>query len=431
MMSGADISLIITDRDDPAKVYTIKKWTSYNVTLDVMQASNNFTVSVPATQKNRDMIKGGGSTVRVFCRGIPQLSGIVDERSEDTSTDSTDLHVSGRDYAGLLLDCVAPKGELSIQNLTVEQIAQKLTVNLWPSHFLSVETNAAATRYVVAGGTGDGSAPTGKFAKFGKASPAYAGTGSETFTQTKIPWGSKIWDVLQDIVKQIGCAIWIDHVGHVIITRPCYKFDASAYGDGITLHWDAKNRRAAGGNVQGVTFETSIAGRCSEYDVGAVGKMGRGVRGKKLLLDGGVIKDPSPAFWEKQINPPFFVKQRLYKPGQISERNIQDARRLTRLARREMCEKALAGFNLEYKMRDHLAPSGAFWVPDSCVKVLDERNGLNDVYYIHRVERRFDQTSGRTTVLKLIPRDIWLSSFDQPEIPDSLFYAHHCSKINW
>jgi prophage tail gpP-like protein len=79
----------------------------------------------------------------------------------------------------------------------------------------------------------------------------------------------------------------------------------------------------------------------------------------------------------------------------------------------------------------HRAPSGALWVPDTTVRVLDERNGVDDVYYIHSVERRFDFMQGRVSKISLMPCDIWLGSLDDPSISDADWYDGMGKKVWW
>lgn len=57
------------------------------------------------------------------------MTGIIDNQSDDKSKGSRSLRLSGRDLAGLLVDCSAP--QLNVKGMTMLAAAKKL-VEPWP-----------------------------------------------------------------------------------------------------------------------------------------------------------------------------------------------------------------------------------------------------------------------------------------------------------
>ena len=454
MATLADMELLVWPRGSTTPE-RVDKWVSYQVNWSLFNA-DNFTASIPATKINRALFKGGGQKFQIKCSGALQFTGLIDERSDDTSTSATDLHVSGRDFQGLLMDVPVPYDRRSILNQTLLQIATRWTVDIWPEYIYSVVTNQAGSRYIAAGGSksttkvntggtaladnavrlSDGSyifktPPKAKavFKPFGKNAPQYAGTGQEQIRNTKVQTGISIWAALQDLAAQIGAHCWMSVDGALIISRPDYTFSSSAYGRGIELGWDRKANRSTGGNVSGVTFETSTAARFSEYRVTGVGKSKKKSKKAELLLDGGTIKDPGPAFWDALGSPSTWTK-RLYKPGIIAGKGIRNINHLTRFARRYVCDKMLGGYSLDYKLNGHHAPSGALWTHDTTVRVNDERNEINDVLYIVGGSRSYSMTDGKHTVLKPWPTYVWLA-YDDPGTSSDEWHAKMATKVDW
>lgn len=427
----------------------VRKWLSWKVDDDLFNA-NTFNAKLPATSENKALFTGGGQYFMIFLDSYLQMSGIIDERSEDTGIGTTDLHVSGRDMQGILMDSIVPPGLLSLKNLTVMNMAKRWVTDLWPDYVTTITGNNAANRYVMSGGskqrriyqatvpyvTASGAVvpfivPTGgerRRGKFGKDSPYFAGI-STKLRSTRAKLGDTIWPILADVAKQVGAIPFFTADGALCFCGPNYAGSPDAYGSGLTLRWDKKQKKAIGGNIQGVLYETSIAARKSEYVIAGLGKSAKKALGRALLLDGGVIRDPGPAFWAPKITPPYYGDRRLYKPGVIKA-TTQDVKLLTRYARRTMIEKALGGFNLEYRVNGHFAPSGAFWVKDTTVNVFDQRNGLKAVYYIIHVSKAED-VSGVHTTLKLWPTWLWMTLFDEPDKPDSLFYSAIAPRIDF
>jgi prophage tail gpP-like protein len=434
------------------KSVVVNRWKSYNLSLTCRGVSS-FKVEMPPTATNRAISKTGGHTFRLFYGDSMQFCGLVDERSEATRIGATDLQIGGRDMAGLLSDCTIAAKSLSISGKTLEAIATEWVSPWTPDYITGVGANLAAHRYIVAGGGTSASTvtsdterrgrdaagkyiafgrrtfntPGSKYAKFGQASPYYAGVGTEQIKTGNVRLGMTVWDGLQDLCAQIGVAPMCGFDGSLLLYRPAYDFDSTAYGDGLVLRWDhTAGKGVAGSNVDAVQLDTTISSRRSTWHVAGMGKSTKKSRGKQVILGQSEVKDIGIAFWDRDTGAAL-----LHKPGVLPVPKVSNIKHLVRAARRHVAETILGGLSYEFMVPGHHAQNGVLWTPDTTVRVHDERNGIFDVYYIHSVERRFDMTQGRTSKLSLMPRDIWLGSLDDPSTPDSAWYDGMKKRVWW
>jgi prophage tail gpP-like protein len=457
-----DLEIQLTD-PGTGKSNRITHWTEYRVVQDIFSPADGFDCTMAAIENQRQFTSTGGQRAKVFSYGALQVNAIVDERSEATNLDNTDLQITGRGVGGLLLDSAVPPDRLSLANLTLSKAVQRITEPWQPTFITGVSTNAAGSRYLISGGVTGGTARRSKRVlvrdsagnavrsgpnstplyrvvpipakkgkanrkAFGKNSPVYAGTDQDSLRQTRIQPGEKVWDVISRLSRQIGAHAWVGAEGNVIIARPQYDFDAKAYGEGIVLKWDKTQGRATGGNVMGVQFETSISERHSETVAWGTGKPKKNSAGKKVLQKTIKVIDPSPAFWATN-DAGGLGANKLYKPNLITVKNVQDRKLIKRLIRGNLEESIINSFSLEYEMPGHFAPSGVLWAIDSMVNIQDDRNGFQDSFYITKVERRFSMDRGKSTVLKVIPAKIWLY-LDQDATGDDA-YLNHLLKYVW
>ncbi|MEE9367153.1 MAG: hypothetical protein V3W44_10725 [Dehalococcoidales bacterium] len=458
-----ELDITLTDLETN-KANRLTHWTEYNVTNDINSPAN-FGATLAALENQRQWTTHGGQKAQVFSYGALQQTAYCDERSEATNQSSTDLQVTGRCVRGLLMDSVVDSSKLSMGNLTLDRIADRITAPWQPDYLTSITTNNAANRYSVSGTRAKGATKTrynkeflidsktgktdftryyyrtipGKKAvvgsknKFGKDSPVYRGITSEKITQNKIGPEEKVADVLARLCKDIAAVWFVGADGTLIITRPTYDFDSSVYGEGIVQHWDKKAMKATGGNVMRSQFDTSIAARHSETMAWATVKPQKTTTGNHAISNSWSVKDPGKAFWARNGNTLGAAK--LHKPDRKVFKTLNDPKMIRRRVRGIFEEAVIAGWSLNYQIYSHTI-NGVMPVVDSMINVHDERYGLTTKegkggpYYITRVERRLSIGDGRTTVLHLIPAKIWLY-FDHDETSDSEYESWMVDKVFW
>jgi prophage tail gpP-like protein len=452
------VEIWVSDKDDPTSITRLKRWNSYNISVGIMEPAGTFQLDFAGDKQQRDQISStGGQRVSVYSHDALQMRGIVDERSDATNKTNTDNQITGRSMSGLLVDSAIPSRDLNLSGLTLAKLAKKWIAPWVPEYIPNVLVNNAASRYIMAGGSRGsskgglqvinliGTNPLGiatpvsgefigwqapkkgkkRYGKFGKNSPYFAGISTDTLRTTRLQPGAKVWQSLMTIAEQIGAHVWQGADGSIIIARPTYDFDPTAYGETLKLQWDTVNDKALGGNIEEVRLDTSIAERASEYKIISSVKSKKGSSGSELFHTK-TIQDPGPAFWDSTGST-----NRLLKPDVINAKKLSSAKIVSRLARRVMCSKVMSGLSYSVLIAGHHSESGALWVPDSMVQVDDQRNNINQAMYITKVQRKFDRSAGRTTMLDLIPPDIWLGKFDDDSIPSDTFDKEMRKRVWW
>lgn len=130
------------------------------------------------------------------------------------------------------------------------------------------------------------------------------------------------------------------------------------------------------------TFDfTNRHGACAVYGRGGGAKAGR-VKAKGAFRDEEVTNYGLAygANWGQQ-------------PALARDVNVQSIEQAEFYARRKLAEERRAGWNLTYTISGHRLPtddgSGGWGVvtPDTCVRIIDDNIGLNDIYYVESVRR--------------------------------------------
>ena len=459
-----ELDITLTDLETN-KANRLTHWTDYNVTTD-LNAPASFNATLAALESQRQWTAHGGQKAQVFSYGALQQTAYCDERSEATNPAQTDLQITGRCARGLLMDSVVDSSKLSLANLTLDKIANRITALWQPDYITSIVTNNSANRYLVAGAKGKYSTKAGYFTqqiiipidkypyisisnvqikkptkraaqgskvKFGKDSPEYRGISKEKITQNKIGPEERVADVLTRLCKDIAAVWFVGADGTLVITRPTYDFDSSVYGEGIVQHWDKKAMRATGGNVMRSQFDTSIAARHSEIIGWATTKPKKTTIGKAAISNSWSVKDPGRAFWARNGNKLGAAK--IPKANRVIFKTLNNPKMVRRRVRSMFEEAVIAGWSLNYQVYGHTI-NGVMPVVDSMINVHDERYGLTTKegkggpYYITRVERRLSVSDGRTTVLHLIPAKIWLY-FDHDKTSDTEYESWMTKRVFW
>jgi prophage tail gpP-like protein len=455
-----DAVQLLVRRPGSSVVERLGLWEDYTITVGVGRgdsAMHSFKLTFAGNHAQLQTIgTTGGALVEVLVDGAPQFKGIIQEVSRANTTSDRDAQLTGRSFLGLLQDAVIPFNRLNLRGATVSALVNRWVAPWVPDYIADVKYDAAAARYIMAGGKvgskpgskegtiGKGSTldtrsytPPGKSkarkGRFGIRSPAYRGTQTDAVRRSKLDRGTKVLPAIQSLAEQTGVMVWESPDGDLLLTRPTYNFDRTVYGEGIVLKYDSRNNRATGsdvGDVMEARLDTSIAERSSEYRIRSSNKPSKSAYVKQMYSTQR-IKDPSPAFWTRSASAPHLTGPILHRPGYIEAKGIYSNSIISRIARRAMIEKALGGFSLTYMMRGHYSKTGHLWTPDTMVSVDDDVNGIKADMYIHQVERRFDQSNGRYTVLHLIPPDLWLGQYDTDKVDNDTFERETMNRIWW
>lgn len=463
-----NVAIKLIDPRDRSIVHKIDRWQSYQVSQGI-KTPGTFEFVPSDTDSIRKIFSGGtfqkqwfgGWVCEIEAYGARIFTGVVDEPSDDVSTTSSEIRIAGRSNAGLLIDGAIRPENFNLFDLSLLNIAKKLT-SPWRSFIREVITDFAASRFILQGrgattsrrteASIDISGPT-RVAKasrglllaprvieqvgqtiftpparktvrrtsraFGKSSPFYRGISADKL-QVKLSAGNKVWSTLERFSKHIASHLWMTPEGDLILARPAYKQATDIYGRGLVLRWsDLENKARGDSNVLGCRLETTIANRHSEYLVLGSGANKKTSLGRALIRKTWTTKDPSPAFWERSNG--VLGNQRLYKPETIEVKRLSDEKLVRRIARTQMEEAAINSISYEFQAQSHLAETGALWAYDSMTRVLDERHGIEDAFYIHGRDLSYDLNGGEQTTIKLWPPGVWLG-VDHDAVPGDRAY---------
>jgi prophage tail gpP-like protein len=449
------IQVYLQRKDGSDRHDRITKWIEYSVKMGFRNPVHTFHLIPVASPAIRKLISPAGGQRVVIKHGDDlQMVGYTNERSRATRTGNMDLQLTGVSSLGVAANCAIPLKYLNLRESTLLNRATDW-LDPWMPKLVGVEamipyvaTDAAASRYMMAGAMPKrstkakppkqefryipnpeiGGAPipvpipfkppkatAGRgrsYGKFGKRSPWFKGTRVEALKQTRLSKDAKILGSLNMFAEQIGAHVWQAVDGGVLISRPTYDFDATAYGEGIVAHYQ-EGRGITGGNCMATQVDTSIANRFARYRIASAVKARRADRGESLYHNYS-IDDPGEAFWLRDRKDPTRVlRAKLPKPGKINAGGRLNNRAVvSRIARTRMLERCLGGLSMKYQMDSHYSPTGVHWCQDTMVPVHDEVHGIYETMFLDMVELRYTRAEGQTATLTVMPADMWLGRYD-------------------
>ena len=274
------------------------------------------------------------------------MTGIIDTQTHDKEKGRRSLRLTGRDLAGLLVDCAAP--QLNVKGMTVLAAAQKLAAP-WPQIkkvVLKADKNP-------------------------------------TLDKIDIEPGETVWQALTHIAKSVGLHPWMEPDGTLAVGGADYASRPVA-----TLCWSRDDKRR---NTERVSIERSIESRFSEVTFLGQSHAKRGDSAKHDLK--WQYKDPTMT---------------LHKPKTVVVSDAENLESLKRQAKKQLADWRLEGFTLTVTVGGHKTENGTLWQPGQRVHVIDEEHGIDAVFYL--MGRRFmlNRMDGTTTELRLKEDGVWI-----------------------
>jgi prophage tail gpP-like protein len=404
----AQIKIEIDDLADQSKTEEIIAWNDYNLNSHMLNAADAFSIEITPKPKWRKYFYTGGHDCRVYLDNELQAMGIIDTIRKSSNGDSISLTLTGRDYAGLMVDDTPPM--ITYYNRSITQLIEALTVN----HNLRINgivTDNAANRYIV----------SGKSKKVGKSSPLYRSISTERDWATRSKPGERIWDTIQKLAEEIACHVWMSSDGKIVVARPQYAQDPDIYGEGL-YQLTNKAGEVTRSNCH-VAWDPSIADRFSHWNVTGQGMPKASAQGKELTDHYKKSEDPSPGFFRGAYN-------RLHKENNLSVRSVKDTKMVTRLARTRMEKSIIDSYDMKVTVLGHRPFVGApLYTVDTMINCRFDTWGVNRPHYI--IGRTFTNSGdGEMTELDLIPPDIWLA-MDHDAESDSGYLSKLKQAVDW
>lgn len=324
-------------------------WMQYEIDSDLMTPADAWRVRLaqPVIELPEGVVEG--ALVEVRMGGETVLQGRLDERTLTVANGQHELQLSGRDNAGMLLDCSSPI--LSITQMTLEQVVAKVVRPLGVTR-IRVDADGARIREKVNTEPGDSA-----------------------------------WDSLRRAAEANGLWPWFEPDGTLVVGGPRYDLPPVAT---LLMRADGK-----GNNLLSLSEHRSIVDRFSEVTVYGQSHAGGLAAGEKdgrnnikaTVLDDGVpIHRPKVVVDHEAVSLDI-AKSRAYKV-------ISDAR--------------LKSYTLNALVAGHRTADGVLWAPGQRVTLKSEPHGLDGVYFL--MARRFtcDKANGQRTQLTLKEDGVWI-----------------------
>lgn len=319
-------------------------WQRYDIDSSLLLPADAWSVGLTSSDLVVPASVKAGASVTVRVGGETVLQGLIDEVVHAVDKRQHALTISGRDGAGVLVDCSAPV--LTAQMLTLDQVVAKIVRPLGVTR-VRVDAERNLTRERINTEPGD-----------------------------------TAWDMLQRAAQANGLWPWFEPDGELVVGGPRY--------DGEPVGTLTMRREGVGNNVLSLEERRSIAERYSEVTVlGQASAIGshegkHNVRGAKK--DDGV-----PTF----------------RPRIVTDHEATTPEIATARATQLISDARLKGYELRATVVGHRAPNGKLWAAGQRVRVLSEPHGLDAVFFVMQRRLVGDRNRGMQTQLTLKEDGVW------------------------
>lgn len=324
-------------------------WTRYEIDSDLLTPADAWSVRLaqPAIELPAEVVEGAPVVVRM--NGETVLQGRLDERELTVDDGQHELMLSGRDGAGVLLDCSSPI--LTISQMTLEQVVAKVVRPLGVTR-IRIDADNAKVREKVNTEPGDSA-----------------------------------WDSLRRAAEANGLWPWFEPDGTLVVGGPRYDTPPVAT---LVLRTDGK-----GNNVLRLAERRSMAERYSEVTVLGqshasgtdLGERDGRHNIKATVLDDGIMS---------------------YRPKILVDHEAVNSDIARARGRKMIGDARLKGYTLNALVRGHRTDDGVLWAPGQRVTVKSEPHRIDGVYFL--MARRFtcDKANGQRTLLTLKEDGVWV-----------------------
>ncbi|TAM37836.1 MAG: phage tail protein [Burkholderiaceae bacterium] len=319
-------------------------WERYDIDSDLMTPADAWHVELAQTEIKLPPSVDIGAGVQVRVGGQTVLSGLLDEREHSVSKRGHTLMLSGRDAAGVLIDCSAPI--FGAQKLTLEQVVANIVRPLGFTKF-----NISAEKLLMR-------------------------------EKVNVEPGDTAWDALKHAAEANGLWPWIDPDGTLVVGGPDYN---TPVVDTLVMRYDGK-----GNNIEQATEKRSQVPRHSKLTVlGQAHAVG--------LNDGrNNVKGEAEDTGIKTYRPKIVVDFEAISNAIASAR-----------AFKLMGDARVMGYELRLVVKGHRTAGGALWTPGQRVAVRCEPLGLDGVYFVMSRRLSGDRNNGQQTHLTLREDGVW------------------------
>lgn len=322
------------------------QWESYRIDSDLLTPADAWDVSVwiPRDQSLPEIV-GAGSLVQVQVGTDTVLTGLVDDLNVEVGKQGTQISLSGRDQAAVLVDCSAPL--MTLQEASLEQIVAQVVRPL------------------------------------GIRAIRYQGAAHAARRKVQVEPGMTAWELLANACEANGVWPWMAPDGTLIIGGPDYS--APPVAD-LVLRYNGR-----GNNVERLAVRLSIANRYSEITV--------------LGQAPGSEIDPAQTKIRATARDRGL---RVHRPQIVVDSNCETLAIAQRRARKLLADSRLDSLSITVTVPGHRTSGGKLWTPGQRVHLVSEPHGLNGIYFLMRRSLQRDRYQGTTTELELKEDGAWV-----------------------
>lgn len=319
-------------------------WTGYSIDSSLLIPADGWQVSLATTELRVPPEVQPGAEVQVRVGGEVVLAGLLDEWQHTVSKAGHELALSGRDLAGLLIDCSAPI--LSTQQLTLQQVVEKIVKPLGVKRVrIDAETKLMRERVI---------------------------------TEP----GDSAWDMVRRAAEANGLWAWVEPDGQLVVGGPDYS---AAPVDTLVMRRDG-----TGGNVLGLAERRSIVERYSEVTVlgqaHAVGMQEGRHNVKATVRDTGVTK---------------------FRPKVLCDHEAVTAAIAEARAKKVISDARIRAYELRATVPGHRTAGNKLWTPGQRVHLVSEPHDLDGVYFVMARRLSLSRQGGQVTELSLREDGVW------------------------
>jgi len=320
-------------------------WSSYSIEADLLKPADAWTASIE--QRSIEVPSGvaPGAIAKVMIGQEVVLSTMVDEVSHGIGKEHQRLELTGRDGAGILLDCSA--AIFAGQQMTLDQIVAKIVRPLGVKR-IRIDTEMEITR-----------------------------------DKISVEPGDSAWETLRRAAEANGLWPWFEPDGTLVVGGPSY--DTEPVGTLVI------RKNGKGNNVYHLEEKRSIHQRYSHVTVLGQ-KGGTGYTAGHPWVKA-TVRDDSVG---------------VYRPKVVVNHEAVNVTIARALARKIISDGRVASYEQIVQVPGHRADSGVLWRPGQRVKVVSEPHGIDAVYFLMGRRLMGNKSEGQTTHLRLVEDGAWV-----------------------
>ena len=318
-------------------------WQSYDIESDLMTPADAWRMTMAKSGIRLPPEVDIGAALLVRVGGETVLSGTLDEREHKVDKQGHVLSLSGRDAAGVLLDCSAPI--FGGPKMTLDQIVKGIVKNFGIVHNISAETLLLREK-------------------------------------VNVEVGDTAWDALKHAAEANGLWPWVEPNGTLTIGGPDYTAPTV---DKLVMRYDGK-----GNNIEEAAEHRSQVPRYSELTVfgqaHAIGSSDGRHNIKGQAKDTGITT---------------------YRPKFVVDYEAVSVAIATARATKLLADARVKGYELKLQVKGHRNASGKLWAPGQRVHVLCEPLDIEGIYFLMARRFNADRSKGQVTHLSLREDGVW------------------------